>query len=95
MSLSWNADYSRVYLLPKAVDDWVGPDDPVRFVRSFVERFSESKWKLERHSGGPGRPAYDRVTLLKVWIFAYFRGIFSSRAVERACREWVPLMVLR
>lgn len=94
MSLSWSADYSRVYLLPRAVDDWVGPDDPVRFVRSFVERFSESRWKLEKPAGGPGRPAYDRETLLKIWIFAYLRGIFSSRSVERACREWLPLMWL-
>src|SRR6266508_1926740 len=94
MSSPWTADYSRVYLLPRAVDEWVGPDDPVRFIRSFVERYSESKWKLPKDCGGPGRPAYDGEVLLKIWIYAYIRGMHSSRAVERGCREWVPLMWL-
>ncbi len=94
MSFEWSADYSRVYLLPRAVDDWVGEGDPVRFVRSFVERFSASEWKLPRRAGGPGHPAYDREVLLKIWIYAYLRGMHSSRAVERGCREWVPLMWL-
>jgi transposase len=94
MSSSWNADYSTTYLLPKAVDEWISPDHPVRFVRSFVERYSETSWKLPRHSGGPGRPAYDGEVLLKIWIYAYSRGIYSSRAVERACREWLPMIWL-
>jgi transposase len=94
MSSSWNADYSTTYLLPKAVDDWISRDHPVRFVRSFVERFAEASWKLPRDTGGAGRPAYDGEVLLKIWIFAYSRGIYSSRAAERACREWLPMIWL-
>lgn len=94
MNSRWNADYARTYLFPRAVDDWVGRDHPVRFVRSFVERYSAAKWKLARRSEGPGHPGYDREVLLKIWIYAYLRGMHSSRAVERGCREWVPLMWL-
>lgn len=41
-----------------------------------------------------GAPAYDPRILLKVVLFAYSRGIFSSRRVEQACRENVLFMAL-
>ncbi len=41
-----------------------------------------------------GAPAYDPAILLKVVLFAYSRGITSSREIERACRENVVFMAL-
>lgn len=41
-----------------------------------------------------GAPAYDPRLLLKVVLFAYSRGIFSSRPMARACRENVVFMAL-
>ena len=41
-----------------------------------------------------GRLAYDPAMLLKVVLFAYSRGITSSRKFEKACRENVVFMVL-
>ena len=41
-----------------------------------------------------GAPAYDPRILLKVVLFAYSRGIFSSRRIEQACRENVVFMAL-
>ena len=41
-----------------------------------------------------GRLAYDPAMLLKVVLFAYSRGITSSRKIEKACRENVVFMVL-
>ena len=41
-----------------------------------------------------GAPAYDPPILLKVVLLAYSRGIFSSRRIERACRENVVFMAL-
>jgi transposase len=40
-----------------------------------------------------GRPAYDPALLLKIVIFAYSRGITSSRRIERLCRENIIFMV--
>src|SRR5712692_794019 len=34
-----------------------------------------------------GAPAYDPRILLKIILYAYSRGIVSSRAIERLCRE--------
>jgi transposase len=41
-----------------------------------------------------GAPAIDPAILLKVVLFAYSRGIISSRAVARACEENVVFMAL-
>ncbi len=41
-----------------------------------------------------GASAYAPSVLLKVILFAYSRGIVSSRAIERACRENVLFMAL-
>lgn len=41
-----------------------------------------------------GAPAYAPVMLLKVVLFAYARGIVSSREIERACRENIVFIAL-
>ncbi len=41
-----------------------------------------------------GAPAYDPRILLKIVLFAYSRGIFTSRKIEQACRENVVFMAL-
>ena len=41
-----------------------------------------------------GRPAYDPALLLKIVLFAYSRGIVSSRKIEGACQENVVFMAL-
>ena len=40
-----------------------------------------------------GAPAYDPAVLLKVVLFAYSRGITSSRQIARACEENVVYMI--
>ncbi len=41
-----------------------------------------------------GAPAYPPGMLLKVVLFAYSRGLISSRQIERACREQVTFIAL-
>jgi len=41
-----------------------------------------------------GAPAFDPALLLKIVLYAYARGILSSRDIERACRENVIFMAL-
>ena len=41
-----------------------------------------------------GAPAYDPAILLKIILFAYSRGITSSRQIARACEENVVFMAL-
>jgi transposase len=39
-----------------------------------------------------GATAYDPRILLKIVLYAYFRGIVSSRKIERACQENIIFM---
>lgn len=41
-----------------------------------------------------GAPAYDPAVLLKIVIYAYSRGVTSSRKIEQACRENIIFMAL-
>jgi transposase len=41
-----------------------------------------------------GAPAYDPAVLLKIVLLAYSRGVVSSRAIERLCRENVVFMAI-
>ena len=46
------------------------------------------------HNDETGAPAYDPKALLKVILFAYSKGILSSRRIETACRENIIFMAL-
>lgn len=46
------------------------------------------------HNDATGASAYDPVMPLKVILFAYSRGLVSSRDIERACRENVTFIAL-
>lgn len=41
-----------------------------------------------------GAPAYDPAVMLKIVLLAYCRGVVSSRAIERLCRENVVFMAI-
>jgi transposase len=41
-----------------------------------------------------GRPAYDPKALLKVILFAYSKGVISSRRIEHSCRTNIVFMAL-
>ena len=41
-----------------------------------------------------GRPAWNPATMLRIILFAYSRGIFTSREIARACEENVTFMAL-
>jgi transposase len=46
------------------------------------------------HNDETGAPAFDPGVLLKIILYAYSRGITSSRKIEQACRENIIFMVL-
>ena len=53
-------DRSQVLLLPEAVDDYVGRDNPVRFIDAFVDGLDLAVAGFERATPkATGRPGYD------------------------------------
>ena len=78
-------------LLPPNMLDWVPEGHAVRVVIGAVERLV-TRGLIDRlvpaapkgSAAGPAR--YDPVMLLTVWMYAYLRGVLSTRAVEDRCR---------
>ena len=76
-------DRSQVLLLPESLDDYVGPDNPVRFIEAFVDGLDLAAAGFDRVEARPtGRPGYRPGDLLKLYIYGYLNRIRSSRRLE-------------
>lgn len=53
-----------------------------------------SAFEASYKNDGGGRPAYDPKVLLRVILYAYSRGIISSRAIDSLCRTDLKFMAL-
>ena len=78
-------------LLPPNMLDWVPEGHAVRVVIGTVERLMTralaARLVPPTEKGSAAGPArYDPVMLLTVWLYAYLRGVLSTRAVEDRCR---------
>ena len=88
-------DRSQVTLLPECLDDYVGPDNPVRVVEAFVEQLDLRQMGFEGIDPlATGRPSYHPAVLLKLYIYGYLNRIQSSRRLEREAQRNVELMWL-
>src|SRR5438132_4525849 len=76
-------DRSQLLLLPEAVDDYVGPDNPVRFIDAFVDGLDLAAASfLHVEPKVTGRPGYAPADLLKLYIYGYLNRVRSSRRLE-------------
>lgn len=78
--------------LPIETEILIAADNPVRLVSAVVERIDIRK--IERSYSHMGRIEYPPRILLKILVYGYMRRIYSSRELERACRENVCFMYL-
>src|ERR671918_676426 len=90
-------DRSQVLLLPETVDDYVGPDHPVRFIDAFVDSIDLQAAGFARVTPkSTGRPGYAPADLLKLYIYGYLNRIRSSRRLEaEAGRNLEVIWLLR
>src|SRR6266513_1729622 len=76
-------DRSQLFLLPETVDDYVGPDNPVRFIDAFVDGLDLAAASfIHVEPKVTGRPAYAPGDLLKLYIYGYLNRVRSSRRLE-------------
>src|SRR5207253_10947892 len=76
-------DRSQILLLPEVVDDYVGPDNPVRFIDAFVDGLDLAAAGFGRVAPKvTGRPGYAPSDLLKLYIYGYLNRVRSSRRLE-------------
>ena len=87
-------DYGQQFLFPPALEDWVAPDHPVRFLREFVDGCDLAALGFVRPAALEGRPPYAPSLLLKIWLYGYYFRLRATRKLETACRDHVPLLWL-
>src|SRR5512134_1695453 len=76
-------DRNQTLLLPVAVDDYVGRENPVRFIEAFVDQCDLQQAGFRRvQPKDTGRPGYDPADLLKLYIYGYVNRLRSSRRPE-------------
>jgi transposase len=86
---------SQLLLLPEAVDDYVGADNPVRFIDAFVDGLDLSAAGFTRvMAKATGRPGYAPGDLLKLYIYGYLNRVRSSRRLEAECHRNIEVIWL-
>jgi transposase len=86
---------SELLLLPEAVDDYVGPANPVRFIDAFVDGLDLAKAGFKRvEPKAMGRPGYAPGDLLKLYIYGYLNRVRSSRRLETECHRNIEVIWL-
>ena len=81
------------WLLPPSLDELVPQNHFVRIVSKTVDEL-EIEEAFARNTKGGGASRYNPVMLLKVMIYCYMTGTYSSRQIARQCRENVNVMWL-
>jgi len=80
------------FLLPPSLDEFIPKDHEVRLINDVVNQLDLSSLR-QKHDGG-GAPAYDPGMMLKVLIYAYSLGIYSSRQILRELKTDTAFMYL-
>lgn len=94
MDLEIRADYNQTFLFPPSLEDWVPKDHPVKFIRLFVESLDLEALGFKGRESVEGRSNYSNDLLLKVWLYGYYEKIRSTRGLEKACKNQLPLVWL-
>jgi transposase len=87
-------DPDQALLLPPSLRDWLPEGHLSFFVSDTVDELDLSA--LEKHYGtqGPDKQAFDPRMMVKVLVYAYATGTFSSRKIAKKLHEEVAFRVL-
>jgi transposase len=88
-------DYSQGKFIPISFDKQILPGTFEHTLHYLIDNEIDlSVFDLRYQNDETGAPAYDPAILLKIVLYAYSRGITSSRKIEQCCRENVVFMAL-
>src|SRR5208282_2104543 len=87
-----NIDYDTPLFLPPNLRDWV----PARHLAHFIlEAVAEMDLRqIQVNERGSGCPQYPPRMLLALLLYCYATGVFSSRRIERAALDSVPVRMI-
>ena len=88
----WEPDQG--WLLPPSPRDWLDEGDLVYFLLDTVSELDISAITSKYEQEGRGFPPYHPRMMVALLLYAYCRGIFSSRRIQQACEERVTFRVI-
>jgi len=81
-------------LLPPSLRDWLAEDHLAFFISDTIDAMDLSAFDARYGTEGPGKQAFDPRMMVKVLIYAYATGTFSSRKIARKLQEDVAFRLL-
>lgn len=81
-------------LLPSALQDWLPQGHLAYFINDTVDSLSLSGFHMRYAAGGPRNQPFHPAMMVKVLVYAYASGVFSSRKIARKLHEDVAFRVL-
>ena len=87
-------DPNQILLLPPDLSEWLPAGHLARLINELVDNVLELSPIYASYRERRGAPPYDPRVLLKLLLYGYASGVFSSRRLERAAQELVPCRYL-
>ena len=88
-------DRTQTLLFPERLEDYIGPENPVRFLDAFGGGLDLHALGFDRAiCADTGRPPYDPAVLLKLYLYGYLHRVRSSRLLEAECHRNVEVIWL-
>ena len=87
-------DRDQSFLMPPDVREWLPPGHLAWFVLDSVNAMDLEAFYGVYRRDGRSRPAYQPAMMVAFLLYAYARGMRSSRAIERACEDDVAFRVI-
>lgn len=87
-----NIDHDTPLMLPPNLRDWVPADHLAHFILDAVEEMDLRRIKVNER--GTGSEQYPPRMLLGLLLYSYATGVFSSRRIEQASHDSVPVRMI-
>ena len=84
----------QVMLLPAAPQDWLPPGHLAYFIHDTIDTLDLSAFYARYEGGGARNQPFHPAMMVKVLVYGYATGVFSSRKIERRLHEDLAFRML-
>ena len=84
----------QLLLLPEAIQDWLPEGHLAHFIGDTVDTLDLSAFHARYDKDGPRNQPFHPAMMVKVLVYGYATGVFSSRKIARKLHEDVAFRVL-
>ncbi len=81
-------------LLPPSLRDWLPQDHLAHYISDTIDELDLSAFYRRYEGGGPRNQPFHPAMMVKVLVYAYATGVFSSRKIARKLHEDVAFRLL-